>query len=159
MLSDGSLEVSIVPSKHCTCLSLAGIVFGEWGYKITSLLMFLSVLAYVNVYILSNVLSWLVLYPHIIFYHSIACGNVNVISTHYLDRILYTKRYLILLFHPWANGIFLFSKGLLSVKLESYFLPFDCGATFTSNIFILKSEKTSCQTFIAVWVIIYTFKT
>ena len=33
---------------------MAGVVFGEWGYKITSLLMFLSVLAYVNVYILSN---------------------------------------------------------------------------------------------------------
>ncbi len=33
---------------------MAGIVFGEMGYKITSLLMFLSVLAYVNVYILSN---------------------------------------------------------------------------------------------------------
>lgn len=33
---------------------MAGIVFGQIGYKITSLLMFLSVLAYVNVYILSN---------------------------------------------------------------------------------------------------------
>jgi APA family basic amino acid/polyamine antiporter len=33
---------------------MAGIVFGEMGYKITSLLMFLSVLAYTNVYILSN---------------------------------------------------------------------------------------------------------
>ena len=33
---------------------MAGIVFGEMGYKITSLLMFLSVMAYTNVYILSN---------------------------------------------------------------------------------------------------------
>ena len=33
---------------------MAEVVFGVWGYKITSLLMFLSVLAYVNVYILSN---------------------------------------------------------------------------------------------------------
>ena len=33
---------------------MAGIVFGTMGYKITSLLMFLSVMAYVNVYILSN---------------------------------------------------------------------------------------------------------
>ncbi len=34
--------------------TMAGVVFGTVGYKITSLLMFLSVLAYVNVYILSN---------------------------------------------------------------------------------------------------------
>ncbi len=33
---------------------MAEVVFGVWGYKITSLLMFLSVLAYVNVYIMSN---------------------------------------------------------------------------------------------------------
>ncbi len=33
---------------------MAGIVFGEMGYKITSLVMFLSVMAYTNVYILSN---------------------------------------------------------------------------------------------------------
>ncbi len=33
---------------------MAEVVFGQMGYKVTSLLMFLSVLAYVNVYILSN---------------------------------------------------------------------------------------------------------
>ncbi len=33
---------------------MAGVLFGAAGYKVTSILMFLSVLAYVNVYILSN---------------------------------------------------------------------------------------------------------
>jgi APA family basic amino acid/polyamine antiporter len=33
---------------------MAEVMFGKTGYKITSILMFLSILAYINVYILSN---------------------------------------------------------------------------------------------------------
>ncbi|MES2702161.1 MAG: amino acid permease [Bacteroidota bacterium] len=42
--------------QHTNVLAatMAGIIFGAIGYKITSILMFLSVIAYVNVYILSE---------------------------------------------------------------------------------------------------------
>lgn len=49
VLGFGGLQQSDVPAAK-----LAEVLFGEWGYKATSILMFLSVLAYVNVYIMSN---------------------------------------------------------------------------------------------------------
>lgn len=49
VLGFGGLQQTDIPAAK-----LAEVLFGPTGYKITSVLMFLSVLAYVNVYIMSN---------------------------------------------------------------------------------------------------------
>jgi APA family basic amino acid/polyamine antiporter len=48
------LGIGGLQQTHTLAANLAGVIFGATGYKITSVLMFVSVLAYVNVNILSN---------------------------------------------------------------------------------------------------------
>ena len=48
------LGIGGLQQNHTLAASLAGIIFGPMGSKITSILMFVSVLAYVNVNILAN---------------------------------------------------------------------------------------------------------
>lgn len=48
------LGIGGLQQTHTLAAKLAGVIFGTIGYKITSILMFVSVLAYVNVNILSN---------------------------------------------------------------------------------------------------------
>ncbi|MFD0792681.1 APC family permease [Mucilaginibacter litoreus] len=48
------LGIGGLQQTHTLAAKLAGIIFGNTGYKITSVLMFISVLAYVNVNILAN---------------------------------------------------------------------------------------------------------
>jgi APA family basic amino acid/polyamine antiporter len=48
------LGIGGLQQTHTLAAKLAGVIFGNTGYKITSILMFVSVLAYVNVNILAN---------------------------------------------------------------------------------------------------------
>jgi APA family basic amino acid/polyamine antiporter len=48
------LGIGGLQQTHTLAAKLAGVIFGATGYKITSILMFVSVLAYVNVNILAN---------------------------------------------------------------------------------------------------------
>jgi APA family basic amino acid/polyamine antiporter len=48
------LGIGGLQQTHTLAANLAGVIFGATGYKITSILMFVSVLAYVNVNILAN---------------------------------------------------------------------------------------------------------
>ncbi|QHS55773.1 APC family permease [Mucilaginibacter sp. 14171R-50] len=48
------LGIGGLQQTHTLAAKLAGVIFGTTGYKITSILMFVSVLAYVNVNILAN---------------------------------------------------------------------------------------------------------
>jgi APA family basic amino acid/polyamine antiporter len=48
------LGIGGLQQTHTLAAKLAGVIFGSAGYKITSILMFVSVLAYVNVNILAN---------------------------------------------------------------------------------------------------------
>jgi APA family basic amino acid/polyamine antiporter len=48
------LGIGGLQHTHTLAANLAGVIFGATGYKITSILMFVSVLAYVNVNILAN---------------------------------------------------------------------------------------------------------
>ncbi|WP_262511255.1 APC family permease [Mucilaginibacter terrenus] len=48
------LGIGGLQQTHTLAAYLAGVIFGPMGYKITSILMFISVVAYVNVNIMSN---------------------------------------------------------------------------------------------------------
>ena len=48
------LGIGGLQQTHTLAAKMAGVIFGATGYKITSVLMFISVVAYVNVNILSN---------------------------------------------------------------------------------------------------------
>ena len=48
------LGIGGLQQNHTLAATLAGVIFGAIGYKVTSILMFVSVVAYVNVCIMSN---------------------------------------------------------------------------------------------------------